>query len=332
MSRQEGQKAKILALLRVFAQKTDDQHRLTVPELVDALSAAGVPAERKSVYTDITALQDAGYDIEQQRGRGGGYYLASRTFELPELKLLVDAVQSSKFITRKKSTELITKLEGLTSQYQASSLHRQVFVSGREKSKNETGYYAVDTLHQAIAADQMVTFQYWDWQANGEKRPRRDGALYQVSPWALAWENDNYYLIAYQDYAQPAGIRHYRVDRMRKVSLLDSPRMGKQLYEDLDLAAYIKKHFNMYASADEQKVTLRCANSMAGTMIDRFGAEVIRVPEEDGEHFHITVPVAVSPQFLGWVCGLSPQVTVLGPACVCDQLRQLARTLTEAYA
>lgn len=331
MSRQEGQKAKILALLQVFEQKTDDQHMLTVPELVDALNGAGIPAERKSIYTDIAALQDAGYDIEQQRGRGGGYYLASRSFELAELKILVDAVQSSRFITRKKSRELIHKLEGLASSYQASALQRQVFVSGRAKSENETSYYAVDALHQAIASDKMVSFQYWEWQPDGKKHPRREGSLYKVSPWALAWENDNYYLIAYQDYAQPANIRHYRVDRMQKVKVLNHPRAGKKLYADFDLAAYIKKRFNMYASSDEQQVTLRCANHMAGTIIDRFGTGIMLIPEEDGAHFHVTVPIAVSPQFLGWVCGLSPYVTILGPETVREKMCALAHTLAEMY-
>ncbi len=331
MSRQEGQKAKILALLQVFEQKTDDQHMLTVPELVDALNGAGIPAERKSIYTDIAALQDAGYDIEQQRGRGGGYYLASRSFELAELKILVDAVQSSRFITRKKSRELIHKLEGLASSYQASALQRQVFVSGRAKSENETSYYAVDALHQAIASDKMVSFQYWEWQPDGKKHPRREGSLYKVSPWALAWENDNYYLIAYQDYAQPANIRHYRVDRMQKVKVLNHPRAGKKLYADFDLAAYIKKRFNMYASSDEQQVTLRCANHMAGTIIDRFGTGIMLIPEEDGAHFHVTVPIAVSPQFLGWVCGLSPYVTILGPETVRDQICTLIQDMSKIY-
>lgn len=331
MSRQEGQKAKILTLLQLLERKTDDRHRLTVPEMVDALEAAGVPAERKSIYHDIAALQDAGYDIEQQRGRGGGYYLASRSFELAELKLLVDAVQSSRFITQRKSNALIRKLEGLASEYQASALQRQVFVSGRAKSQNETAYYTVDTLHQAIAADRMVSFQYWNWQADGEKQPRRNGMLYQVSPWALAWENDNYYLIAYQDYEQPAGIRHYRVDRMMKVSMLSTPRAGKALYDGLDLASYIKKHFNMFASMDEQKVTLRCADFMAGTMIDRFGQDVIRVPEPEGGYFHITVPVAVSPQFLGWVCGLAPHVTILGPESVRQRMQTLVQQLKRDY-
>ncbi len=331
MPRQEGQKVKILTLLKLFERKTDENHRLSVPELIDALDAAGVPAERKSIYADIAALQSAGYDIEQQKGRGGGYFLANRTFELAELKLLVDAVQSSRFITQKKSNKLIKKLESLASQYQASALQRQVFVSGRVKNENESAYYSVDALYQAIAADKMVSFQYQKWQVDGKKHSSRNGAVYQVSPWALAWENDNYYLIAYQDYAEPANIRHYRVDRMTNVCITEKPRAGKDLYTDFDLAAYIKKHFNMYGSANEQKVTLRCTNSMAGTMIDRFGTDVMLIAEDDGEHFHFTVPVAISPQFLGWVCGLSPYVSVTAPESVRSQMLELAQSLVESY-
>lgn len=331
MPRQEGQKVKILTLVKLFERKTDENHLLSVPELIDALDAEGVPAERKSIYADISALQSAGYDIEQQKGRGGGYFLANRTFELAELKLLVDAVQSSRFITQRKSNKLISKLESLASQYQASALQRQVFVSGRAKNENETAYYSVDALYQAIAADKMVSFQYQKWQVDGKKHSSRNGFVYRVSPWALAWENDNYYLIAYQDYAEPANIRHYRVDRMTHVHVMDTPRSGKALYESFDLAAYIKKHFNMYGSQNEQKVTLRCTNEMAGTMIDRFGTDVMLIEEDDGEHFHFTIPVAISPQFLGWVCGLTPSVTVTSPESVRNQLLELAQTLANNY-
>lgn len=331
MPRQEGQKTKILTLLKLFERKTDEDHRLSVPDLIAALDAAGIPAERKSIYADIAALQEAGYDIELQRGRTGGYYLASRTFQLAELKLLVDAVQSSKFITQKKSSALIRKLEGFASQYQASALQRQVFVSGRAKNANETAYYAVDTLYQAIAADKMVSFQYMEWTPEKVKKPRRDGKPYRVSPWALAWENGYYYLIAYQDYAEPAGIRHYRVDHMNRVTMLESPRCGKEQYAQFDLAAYIKRHFNMYGSSEIHRVTLRCENFMAGAMLDRFGTDVMLIPEEDGQHFHLTVPIAVSPQFLGWVCGLAPHVTVTAPAEVRAEMQALARQLTETY-
>ncbi len=330
MARKEGQKAKILVLLKVLEQYTDETHRLTVPQLAEALEREGVPCERKSIYADIDALRAMGYDIELQRGPGGGYYLASREFQLPELKLLVDAVQSSRFITQKKSRELIKKLSGLTSLHEAQALQRQVFVAGRAKSDNETGLYSVDTLHTAISEGKMVEFSYSDWGPDKKKHLRRDGKAYRVSPWALAWENNGYYLIAYQDYAAPASIRHYRVDKMTRVTILDAPREGKELYRDFDLTAYMQSMFNMYSAAT-QPVTLRCETGMIGAMLDRFGTGVTLIEEEDGLHVHFTVPVAASPQFYGWVCGFGGAVEVTAPAAVRKDLAAMVQRITEAH-
>ena len=230
MPRAEGQKAKLLVLKQIFERKTDEEHMLSVPQLLDALEKAGMPAERKSIYSDIDALRRGGVDVELARGRGGGYYLASRTFELPELKLLVDSVQASQFITKKKSEVLIKKLESLTSDYQAGQMQRQVFVSGRVKTMNESIYYTVDTLHSAIAQDRQVTFQYLEWSLNKKKMPRKNGALYQVSPWALVWSDSKYYLIAFSE----GEIRHYRVDKLREPALTDLPREGKAQFRALD--------------------------------------------------------------------------------------------------
>jgi predicted DNA-binding transcriptional regulator YafY len=331
MSRQEGQKAKILTLLHILEHKSDEAHRLSVPQLEEALAQENVPAERKSIYADLSALQAAGYDVELQRGRGGGYYLGERTFQLAELKLLVDAVQSSRFITKKKSAALIKKLESLTSEYQARLLQRQVFVSGRVKNMNESVYYTVDALHQAIAAGRMVSFRYLQWTPEKKRIPRRDGMLYRVSPWALAWENGNYYLIAYEDYEEPAGIRHYRLDLMANVTVLDAPRCGRAQFENFDLAAYLQQMFGMYTGR-RTEVTLRCDNKLAGAMLDRFGTEVTLLPEADGAHFHLTVPVAVSPQFLGWVCGFGSGMHITYPESVRAQMRALTGDLAGAYA
>ncbi|MBQ7859376.1 MAG: transcriptional regulator [Faecalibacterium sp.] len=331
MPRKEGQKAKILILLQILEQNTDETHRMTVPQLAAALEAQGVPCERKSIYTDIAALQQMGYDIEMQRGPGGGYYMASRSFQLPELKLLVDAVQSSRFITQRKSRELIKKLESLASKHQASLLSRQVYVAGRAKSDNESAYYSVDTLHEAINSGKMVQFTYSKWGPDKKKHPRNEGKPYQVSPWALVWENNGYYLIAYQDYAQPANIRHYRVDKMSRVKILDQARRGQQQFRDFDLSAYLQQMFNMFGAKQVHKVTLRCHNSMADAMLDRFGTGVTLMEEEDGAHFHFTVPVAVSPQFLGWVCGFGDLVQITGPDPVVQEMRQLAQALAGQY-
>lgn len=325
MSRQEGQKAKLLVLKNILERKTDEDHPLSVPQLIRALEAEGIRAERKSIYNDIAALRASGVDVELSRGRGGGYYLGSRTFELPELKLLVDAVQASQFITRDKSKKLIRKLEGLTSEAQARKMQRQVFVSGRVKTMNESIYYNVDALHEAIARDRQVQFQYLEWDLRKRRVPRRGGQIYQASPWALAWENANYYLVAYTG----EGIRHYRVDKMKGVRQTELPRQGKAEFSALDLAAYTRKMFGMYGGREE-KVTLKCANSLVGVMLDRFGTEAILVPQAD-ETFHLTVPVAVSPQFLGWVCGFGGEVRVIGPATVRREMGRLVQSLADTY-
>ena len=228
MARQEKQKHKLIALARIFELETDENHRLTVPQLAQMLMDRGIPCERKSVYADIDALREMGYDIVLQRGRGGGYWLAHRAFELAELKLLVDAVQSCRFIPQEKTDALIAKLEQLASHYEAVQLQRQVYVAGRPRSQNPQVLYTIDALHEAINAGRQVSFHY------------HNGKDHTVSPWQLAWDGGSYYLIAYQDYSLPAGIRHYRVDRMSHVTVLrDQPCRGKDLYEQFSLPVYL---------------------------------------------------------------------------------------------
>ncbi len=330
MSRKEGQKTKILLLLEIFQELSDEQHRLTVPMIEQLLAKRGVPCERKSVYTDIAALQEAGYEIHLARGPGGGYYLETRTFELPELEILVDAVQNSRFITQKKSAALIKKLSGFASKYEASTLGRQVFVSGRVKSMNESVYYNVDALHRAIANNQKVQFVYGAHNAAKRGVPRTTKKTHEVSPWALAYENNNYYLIAYQEYAVPFGMHHYRVDRMTMVNELAAPRLGQDIYRAFDLAAYTKKMFGMYSGTDE-RVTLRCENHYMDAMIDRFGRDFIALPEADGKHFHFDMQISVSPQFFGWVCGFAGGVEIAAPANVQAQMKDFLENISRAY-
>ena len=222
MAKGPNQKLKLLYLYQILLQKTDEEHKMSMDELLAALSRCGVAAERKSIYSDIAALQDFGLDVVMQRGPGGGYYVASRDFELPELKLLVDAIQCSRFITEKKSNELIKKIESLASEPQARALQRQVYVSDRVKTLNESIYYNIDTLHNAISEGVQITFQYFEWVLDFskaqriQKRYRKDGALYQVSPWALTWDDENYYMVAYDSASD--SIRHYRVDKMEHIA------------------------------------------------------------------------------------------------------------------
>lgn len=322
MPKQEGQKYKMVALLQILQQYTDEQHSLNVPQLIARLEKQGIICERKSIYTDVAALNRLGYDISMRRGRHGGYWMAHRTFDLAELKLLVDAVQSSRFITQRRSLALIKKLESLASKYEAQDLQRNVYVGGRPKTENRHLLYSVDSLHRAISAGCMVSFKY----KHGDKAPE----LHTVSPWQMAWENDRYYLIAYQDEKAPANIRHYRVDRMADVKLLeDEPRRGKEQFESFDLPAYLKMHFNMYGGP-RALVTLRCEQDLRETMQDRFGKEPIFVDEDD-KHFHFDTQVCVSEQFFGWVFGFGGKVSITAPAAVRAQMQKLAENIAAQH-
>ena len=318
MPKQEGQKSKLLTLARILEQKTDEEHLLNVPQLVQLLEEQGILAERKSIYSDIDTLRTLGYDIQLQRGRGGGYWLASRSFELSELKLLVDAVQSSKVISARTSNKLIHKLEKLCSDYEATQLQRQVYVDGRPKSESHTLLYSIDALHNAISAGRMVKFRY------------KDGGIRTVSPWQLAWENGCYYLIAYQDEKQPAGIRNYRVDRMSGVAVLDEARRGRAEFCQFDLPSYLRKHFNMFGGP-EHRVTLRCTGDLENAMRERFGKTPLFVEEAD-DHFHFDVAVCVSEQFYGWVCGFGGKVEITAPAEVREGLHKMVEKIAKASA
>lgn len=321
-------KMRLLYLMKILQERTDEEHVMTASDLVRALQQeCGITAERKSIYSDIEALQDFGLDIVQRKGAQPGYYVAGRELEMPELKLLVDAVQASRFITGKKTEELIRKLEGFTSRYQAQQLQRQVFIYNRPKTGNETIYYNVDYIHNAISRNVQITFQYVEWDMKKSPRLRRGGAVYQVSPWALSWNAENYYLIAYE--AKSAGIRHYRVDRMRNMEILDVSREGREIFRDFDLAAFATKTFGMYGGQDET-VTLRCRANLAGVILDRFGRDVMMIPEGE-EFFRVDVLVSVSRQFFGWAAGIGPELEIAGPEWVRREYGEYLQRLVEQY-
>ena len=318
---------KTLCLMQILMQRTDEKHMMTANDLAAALQEYGFKAERKSIYADVEALQQFGLDIVQQKGSNPGYYVASRTFELPELKLLVDAVQSSKFITARKSAELIRKLESMTSKYEAQQLQRDVFIYNRPKTENETIYYNVDQIHCALHCNAKISFQYAEWTTKKELQLKKNGALYMGSPWSLTWDDENYYLIAYDENADC--IKHYRVDKMQKITVLDDCRIGKEKFMDFDLAAFAKKTFGMYGGQDEV-VTLVCHNRMIGVMLDRFGQDVPLVPVDE-DHFYVKPLVAVSPQFFGWLTGLGNMVQISGPEHVKIEYKVYLEEILKSY-
>ena len=328
MAKIQSQKMKLLYLLQILLENTDDEHALTLSELLYELAKKGITAERKSIYDDFEALRLFGVDVESRKeNRTTVYFIANRTFELPELKLLVDAVQSSKFITHKKSNELIKKLETLSSVHQASQLQRQVFVANRVKTMNESIYYCVDDIHNAISENRQITFQYFDWGTDKKKHLRHNGKIYHVSPWALSWDDENYYMIAFD--SEQNEIRHYRVDKMMNVRITDKKRDGAKLFKNFDMAVYAKKTFGMFAG-EERDVTLRCKDSLAGVMIDRFGQNIVMKNGEDG-FFTVTVKAAVSPLFITWLMNFGADIRILSPDDVIEKYVETAKKCLDVY-
>ena len=310
-------KLKLLYILETLVRDTDQKHKKGTAELIEMLKARGLSAERKSIYDDIETLREFGLDIIYDKEEPAGYYMGERDFELAELKLLVDAVQSSKFITAKKSAVLISKLEKLTSAGEARNLQRQVYVSGRIKTMNESIYYNVDAVHSAIAGNSKISFRYMVWNLEKQLVPKSDRAV-TVSPWALVWDDENYYMIAFD--GESGIMKHYRVDKMKDIRCLHEPREGRESFKGFDAAGFAKKTFGMYGGRTE-KVTLECDNSLVGPILDRFGTDVIIVPSGE-ERFKVTHEVAVSGQFFGWVVGLGAKVKITGPEHVADDFRE----------
>ena len=298
MAKGANQKLKLLYLMKILLEKTDEIHSITMPEILLSLESYGVTAERKSIYDD---------------------------FELAELKLLVDAVQSSKFITAKKTNDLIKKIEGLASKYEASQLQRQVYVTERIKTMNESIYYNVDKIHAAIGSNVKIKFQYFQWNVDKKMELRKNGEFYCISPWALSWDNENYYLIGYDCEMQI--IKHYRVDKMQHIDLVEERREGKDLFEKFYIAVYSKKMFGMY-DGEIQIVKLECENRLAGVIIDRFGKN-IKIIKLSNDFFTANVEVAVSTQFIAWVIGIGPGAKIVGPENVVEMMRDEVRRLNE---
>lgn len=318
MAKSAGQKLKLLYIIKLLTENTDENHPVSTAEIISYLESNGIHSERKSIYDDIEKLCDFGYDIIQVHSRqGGGYYMAGREFELAELKLLVDAVQSSRFITTRKSRSLIKKLEQMAGKHDAGKLQRQVYVAGRIKTENESIYYSIDNIHRAIQENKQIEFQYLDWNLKKELTPRI-GSGKQVSPWALIWREENYYLAAYD--STDGIMKHYRVDKMGHVKVLKDEREGMDQFAKVDPAVYANQIFGMF-SGTEETVTLQFPNRLVGVVLDRFGRDADVRPMTD-RVFRIRVKVAVSGQFFGWLAGIGREAVVVSPASVKEQYQR----------
>lgn len=327
MAKSSNQKLKLLYLLKMLNEKTDENNTMTINDMIAELNRYGISAERKSVYDDLEALRHYGLDIAMQKTKTTDYYVASRVFELPELKLLVDAVQCSKFVTHKKSNELIKKIESLASRKQAQALQRQVFVTNRVKTINESIYYNIDSLHLAIAQNKKVTFKYFDYDIRKEKVFRKNGDKYTVSPYGLSWDDENYYLITFS--TKYDGFTHYRVDRMTNIDLIEEERDPLPDKEQFDIAEYTKKVFNMF-NGDEVMVNLQLDNSLVNTVVDRFGKD-IQIGKVDDDNFNIWIKVAVSSTFFAWISQFGNKVKILSPKSVVEKYISHLKEISSLY-
>ena len=328
MAKASSQKLKILYVMEFLLRNSDEEHPVSISQIADYLETHDIPAQRKSLYDDIEALRKYGLDIIQtNRGKNYGYYVASRDFELPELKLLVDSVQSSKFITRKKTSELIRKIERLASIHDAHLLQRQVYVQNRIKTMNESIYYNVDEIHNGISKNRKIRFKYFDLTVTKERIYRKNGEFYVVSPYALTWDNQNYYLVAFDS---DAGIiKHYRVDKMTTISMIEEPRDGQEAYKALDVAQYSKSVFGMF-SGEPEPVRMRFSNNLVGSVLDRLGHDVMLIPDGD-EHFTVVADIVVSPRFFAWIYGFDGMAQILGPQSVIDRMVAQTKGVLSAY-
>lgn len=329
MAKGNNSKLKLSYLTRIMLEKTDDEHGLTMPQILEELARYDVSAERKSIYDDFADMTDKlGIEIVKEKvGKETYYHVAGREFEVAEIKLLIDAIQSSKFITEKKSNELIKKVKGLVSHHQAAQLQRQVYVHGRIKTMNESIYYNVDALHAAIARNNRISFQYCGWFTDKKLQPLNGGKFFEVSPWALTWDDEYYYLVAFDHFEEK--IKHYRVDKMVKISVLPEMRGGKELFQSFDMAAYSKENFGMY-HGEVRKVRISFPDYMVGVFIDRFGKDIPVHPAGD-RRSETAVSVAVSKQFFGWIASLGRWVKIEGPDEVVQEMKEFAEKLADAY-
>lgn len=327
MARQSHSKLKLLYLIKILWEKTDEEHPITVNEIIEQLKSYGISAERKSIYSDIELLQDFGLDIICIREKANQYFIGSREFQMPELKLLVDAVQSSRFITYKKSSELIKKIEKLCSIYQAKTLQRQVIVSDRIKNMNESIYYNVDVIHHAIQENKKIKFLYFDYTVDKEISFRRGGEYYIASPYALSWSDNNYYLIAY--YPRYDDISNFRVDRMKNVQVMEEKREIKEEFKNFNIVDYSNKIFHMY-SGKMETVELEFDFSLINVVIDRFGKDVF-IYHKRGNSFCIHTDVIIGDTFLGWLFMFGDKVKVLSPESLKKRMRESAKRVLKFY-
>ena len=326
MAKRENQKKKLIRLLEILVRETDAEHGLSMNEIISRLEEYGIAAERKSIYDDFMTLEELGFSVGHIPSRPPKYTLETKIFELAELKMLVDAVESSKFITARKSREIIEKLSHFASSYEARQLSRQVYVEDRVKTQNSAAIYTVDAIHTAINEGKKLSFKYFDYDADKEKKFRRNGAVYKTTPCSLLWDDEKYYLVAYDE--DEKIIKNFRVDKMEGATVLDEARESNKAVDNFNPADYSKKIFGMYGGREEL-VTLECREKLAGVVIDRFGSDPVLIKTDFG--FKFSIRVMVSPTFFSWVLGFFDDMRIISPENVKNAMAENLRKIAKYY-
>ena len=327
MPRSFNQKLKILYLMKFLQEKTDREHPVSVKDIIQTMEAYGISVERKTVYDDIETLRTFGMKISSRRGKPAGFYLEERTFELPELKFLMDAVQSSKFITEKQSAALVRKLEDLASVHEAKKLKSQVFLMPGIKTLNEEIYTNIETIYDAISANRQISFRYYQWTLSRELKPKRGGERYRVSPGKLLWNNDNYYLMGLDE--SSGIVKHYRVDKMMDVAVEEEKRSGESVFRDFDMGRFSAETFGMF-DGKETILKIRFSNELVGVVLDRFGKKAV-LQRSDDTHFFLQTHIRVSGQFFGWLTGLGPGAEIVSPEKVRKEYKSFLTKILKTY-
>lgn len=321
------QKQKLLILQKILLTESDEYHKLSGNDLIKKLDLYGIKAERKTIYDDIATLIESGLDVVVEKlGHSNVYYIGSRIFQDEELLVLVDAVASSRFLTQKKSNELIKKLQSLTSRHSAQQLKRSIYVANRVKNYNEAIYYSVNAIHEAIHKNCQITFRYTEYDVNKRKRFKHGGDVYKVSPYYLIWESDCYYLVCYC--TKHEEICRYRVDRMSDVNVTSSKRRELSISEE-EFAKSLRATYNMFGGKPET-VTLEMKNNLVNVLIDRFG-DSIHITPKTQDTFSVRLEVQISPTFWGWLFQFGDEAKVLSPEWVVNEANANLKKMLKSY-
>lgn len=331
MATRQGQKIKLVRLAQILTRYTDEENPLTATALCDRLAAMGVTAERKAIYDDIEQLRLCGYDIVQSRGLKRGFFLASRDFELPEIYLLADAVRSAKFISAKKTRELISKLDGMLSVEQAQRREKHIYFDGAGKCDNEELYYLIDGINSAIEQRRKISFKYSIRELDEARQTVWKTKEMKISPYAMTWQDDHYYLIGNNE--KYDNLLHLRIDRMRKLSITEEPiRPYSQVCgysERFDTADYTSKLFQMHGGSIST-IGLRCSRSILEPILDRFSERVF-IRNVSETHFEFSIDVAVSEALVSWIVSYGDRIEVLSPEALREKVTERARQVLSVY-